>query len=302
VLDAGRRRGWIVVGRVVRDATRIEDDDVGGVTRRQKSAVDQAGAISGQPGEFVDRILEAQHAAIADVATEDHRHRAEGLRHDAEIAVRYRVRCHAIRHGDTARMRDQQIEIGLPLHMRGDPELAVLGDQLQRGLRRTFATIAGDSADRSPDDGNVLRIRDLHDQLVIPVDAAVVEIGKHPPTLSTISETLHRGGDVHVVRNEGNVQVGGFSPYPISYRSIVPRKGEAANLFVPVCLSATHIAYGSIRMEPVFMILGQTSAMAAVMALDAKIDVQSVDYAALRKRLLEAGQILAQPSSGKLGK
>jgi hypothetical protein len=90
--------------------------------------------------------------------------------------------------------------------------------------------------------------------------------------------------------------VGGFSPYPISYRSIVPRKGEAANLFVPVCLAASHIAYGSIRMEPVFMILGQTSAMAAVMAIDGGTDVQSVDYSVLRKRLLEAGQILGSPA------
>ncbi len=90
------------------------------------------------------------------------------------------------------------------------------------------------------------------------------------------------------VRNEGNVQVGGFAPYPISYRAIVPRAGEAANLFVPVCLSASHIAYGSIRMEPVFMILGQSSAMAAVLAIEAKTDVQSIDYAALRKRLLAA--------------
>jgi hypothetical protein len=94
------------------------------------------------------------------------------------------------------------------------------------------------------------------------------------------------------VRNEGNVQVGGFAPYPISYRSIIPRKGEAANLLVPVCLSASHIAYGSIRMEPVFMILGQSAAFAAVMAIDGNTDVQSVDYGALRKRLLEAGQIL----------
>ncbi|MCU1233052.1 MAG: putative xanthan lyase, partial [Candidatus Solibacter sp.] len=99
------------------------------------------------------------------------------------------------------------------------------------------------------------------------------------------------------VRNEGNIQVGGFAPYPISYRSIVPRKGEAANLFVPVCLSASHIAYGSIRMEPVFMILGQSSAMAAVMAIDGNTDVQSVDYAALRKRLLDAGQILESPAA-----
>ena len=104
------------------------------------------------------------------------------------------------------------------------------------------------------------------------------------------------------VRNEGNVQVGGFAPYPISYRSIVPRKGEAANLFVPVCLSASHIAYGSIRMEPVFMILGQSSAMAAVMAIDADTDVRAVDYAALRKRLLDAGQILESPPAAAAAK
>ncbi len=89
------------------------------------------------------------------------------------------------------------------------------------------------------------------------------------------------------VKNEGDLQVGGFKPYPISYRSIVPRKGEASNLFVPVCLSATHIAFGSIRMEPVFMVLGHSAATAAVMAIDDKVDVQSVDYAKLRKETAE---------------
>src|ERR1044072_2642846 len=69
------------------------------------------------------------------------------------------------------------------------------------------------------------------------------------------------------VRNEGDVQVGGFSPYAISYRSIVPRERECENLFVPICLAATHIAYGSIRMEPVFMVLGQSSATAAILAI-----------------------------------
>src|SRR6266566_8425004 len=67
------------------------------------------------------------------------------------------------------------------------------------------------------------------------------------------------------VENEGDVQVGGFPPYPISYRAIVPKAAECENLLVPICLSATHIAYGSIRMEPVFMILGQSAATAAVL-------------------------------------
>jgi hypothetical protein len=94
------------------------------------------------------------------------------------------------------------------------------------------------------------------------------------------------------IRNEGDVQVGGFPPYPISYRSIVPKKSECTNLFVPICLSATHISYGSIRMEPVFMVLGQSSATAAVMAIDANVNVQDVDHAKLRERLLADKQVL----------
>ncbi|RYG54608.1 FAD-dependent oxidoreductase, partial [bacterium] len=70
------------------------------------------------------------------------------------------------------------------------------------------------------------------------------------------------------VWNEGDVQVKGYPPYPISYRSIVPKKAECSNLFVPVCLAASHIAYGSIRMEPVFMLLGQSAATAASLAID----------------------------------
>lgn len=92
--------------------------------------------------------------------------------------------------------------------------------------------------------------------------------------------------------NEGDVQVGGFSPYSISYKSIVPRRAECGNLFVPVCLAASHIAYGSIRMEPVFMVLGQSSATAAVQAIEAGQDVQAVDYAKLREKLLFDQQIL----------
>ncbi len=97
-----------------------------------------------------------------------------------------------------------------------------------------------------------------------------------------------RDGHAH---NEGDVQIG-VKPYPISYRSIVPKQAECENLFVPVCLSATHIAYGSIRMEPVFMIMAQSSATAACMAIDANIPVQKVEYAALREQLLKDGQVL----------
>jgi hypothetical protein len=86
-----------------------------------------------------------------------------------------------------------------------------------------------------------------------------------------------------MVKNEGDVQVGGFPPYPVSYRSIVPREKECANLLVPFCLSATHIAFGSIRMEPVFMVISQSAATAACLALDEKIAVQKVSVEKIRE-------------------
>ena len=93
------------------------------------------------------------------------------------------------------------------------------------------------------------------------------------------------------VENEGDVQVG-VKPYPIAYRSIIPKATECQNLLVPVCLAASHIAYGSIRMEPVFMILGQSAATAASLAIDEKVPVQKVNYAKLRARLLADKQVL----------
>lgn len=95
------------------------------------------------------------------------------------------------------------------------------------------------------------------------------------------------------VQNEGDVQVGGFSPYPISYRSIRPKQSECENLLVPVCLAASHIAYGSIRMEPVFMVLGQSSATAACQAIDQKTSVQFIDQQQFRAKLLDDKQVLA---------
>jgi hypothetical protein len=92
--------------------------------------------------------------------------------------------------------------------------------------------------------------------------------------------------------NEGDVQVGGFPPYAISYRSIRPRVEECTNLLVPVCLSASHIAYGSIRMEPVFMVLGQSAATAACQAIDENTTVQKIDIAKLREKLLADKQVL----------
>ena len=81
-------------------------------------------------------------------------------------------------------------------------------------------------------------------------------------------------------------------PYPISYFSLVPQKTECRNLLVPVCLSATHVAYTSIRMEPVYMVLGQAAGAAAALALGDGRAVQEVPYQQLREVLLRAGQIL----------
>jgi hypothetical protein len=82
------------------------------------------------------------------------------------------------------------------------------------------------------------------------------------------------------------------SPFPISYKSIVPKKTEASNLFVPICLSATHIAFGSIRMEPVFMVLAQSAAIAACMAMDKNCRSQELPYQELKEMLIKYAQVL----------
>lgn len=103
------------------------------------------------------------------------------------------------------------------------------------------------------------------------------------------------------VQNEGDIGVGLPGPYEIAYGSLVPKKGQADNLLVPVCCSSSHIAFGSIRMEPVFMILGQSAATAAATAIDSGITVQDVPYAQLRERLLADGQVLAYTGPLKKG-
>jgi len=102
------------------------------------------------------------------------------------------------------------------------------------------------------------------------------------------------------VKNEGNVEGSPRGSYLISYRAIVPRKGEAENLLVPVCLSASHIAFGSIRMEPVFMILGQSAGTAAALSIDDKCSIQALPYAELARQLRADGQNLDLPESDLL--
>ncbi len=103
-----------------------------------------------------------------------------------------------------------------------------------------------------------------------------------------------------VVDNGIVIQEGGFyqaipGPYPISYRALIPKAAECENLLVPACCSASHVAYASVRMEPVFMILGQSSASAAVQAINEKSSVQKIDVKKLQARLTSDKQVLDLP-------
>ena len=120
-----------------------------------------------------------------------------------------------------------------------------------------------------------------------------VGMGSYGMDSHNIQRYIIGSGKDAYVQNEGDIGVSTNGPYQIAYGSLVPKKGQADNLFVPVAVSSSHIAYGSIRMEPVFMILGQSAATAAVLALDGKLAVQDVPYAKLRERLLQDKQVLA---------
>jgi hypothetical protein len=116
-----------------------------------------------------------------------------------------------------------------------------------------------------------------------------VGMGSYTIDSHNVQRYIHPEG---CVQNEGDIGVPTGGAYEIAYGSLIPKRGQADNLLVPVCVSSSHIAFGSIRMEPVFMILGQSAATAAALAIDAKIAVQDVPYAKLRERLLQDGQIL----------
>jgi hypothetical protein len=116
-----------------------------------------------------------------------------------------------------------------------------------------------------------------------PVGLAAYTMDSH-----NVQRYVHEGRVV----NEGDVQVGGFPPYGIAYKSIVPKESQCVNLLVPVCMSASHISYGSIRMEPVFMVLGQSAATAACQAIDQNTYVQRIEMDKLRQRLLADKQVL----------
>ena len=132
----------------------------------------------------------------------------------------------------------------------------------------------------------VMTERDCRQERRVPRPVALAAYGMD-------SHNVRRHVRNGFVRNEGDVQEHRFKrPYPIEYGSLVPRRCECGNILVPVCLSASHIAFGSIRMEPVFFALGQVAGTAAALAIGSNRLVQDVDYTVLRERLLHDGQIL----------
>jgi len=138
--------------------------------------------------------------------------------------------------------------------------------------------------------------RMISDYVMTQADCSSKRIAEDSVGLASYTMDSHHTSRVVIdgkVMAEGTVETGVPKPYPVSYRAIVPKEAECANLLVPVAVSSSHIAFGSIRMEPVFMLLGQSAATAASLAIDAGTPVQKVDYTKLKERLLADKQRLA---------
>lgn len=136
----------------------------------------------------------------------------------------------------------------------------------------------------------VLTQRDCRDE---PAHRDSVGVATYPADSHHVQRVLLKEGQI---ANEGNFNNLSWPifPHEVPYRSLIPRRSECTNLLVPVCLSISHVANGSVRMEPVFMILAQSAAAAAALAIDGHADVQAVDYSRLRAQLLKDGQILSR--------
>ena len=134
-----------------------------------------------------------------------------------------------------------------------------------------------------------LVVTENHLRQTIPTNRSI-GMGSYTMDSHNVQRYLDENG---FVRNEGDIQVNPGGPYPIDLGAILPQRAECQNLLVICAVSSSHIAYGSIRMEPVFMILGQSATTAAAQALEAKVAVQEIDYAKLARRLEADGQVLA---------
>jgi hypothetical protein len=123
----------------------------------------------------------------------------------------------------------------------------------------------------------------------------VVALGSYNIDLREIERTwryLPEYDRTPAVFNEGYLSVA-VPPYPIPYRSLTPRREDAEDLLVPLCLSASHVAFGSVRMEPTLMLLGHAAGLAAAQSARRGVAVQDVDVDELQASLREQGQVLA---------
>jgi ribulose 1,5-bisphosphate synthetase/thiazole synthase len=146
----------------------------------------------------------------------------------------------------------------------------------------------------------VREARRMIGQTIVTERAVVQDTAARPVALGGYSMDSHNvqryvAADGHV-RNEGDVQIRVLRPYRIDYGCIVPRPNECTNLLVPFCVSASHAAFSTIRMEPVFMELGQCAGTAACLAIDGGTGVQDVPYESLRGRLVQDGAVLTLPN------
>ena len=134
----------------------------------------------------------------------------------------------------------------------------------------------------------------VSDYVLTELDCTGDRTAPDPVTLGSYAMDSHVVN--YVVDAEGRLRADGWvskssKPYGISFRTLLPRRTEVSNLLVSVCVSSSHVAYGSLRMEPVFMNLGQAAATAAVLALDRGVTLHDLPYPALRSRLEADGQI-----------
>lgn len=131
--------------------------------------------------------------------------------------------------------------------------------------------------------------RMIGDYVMTENDCRRVRIARDPVGLGSYQMDSHNVQryitNMGCVQNEGNIEVSPRGPYAISYRSIVPKKSECENLLVPVCISSSHIAFGSIRMEPVFMVLGQSAAIAAAKSINDGVGLHDINYSELKVQL-----------------
>jgi hypothetical protein len=204
--------------------------------------------------------------------------------------------------------RRREIELAHETYIRGFLWTMANSPRVPEKLRQRAASF-GLPRDEFTDNGGwpwMIYIREARrmvgDYVMTQLDCAGARKAEDPVALGSFGMDSH--AVQHIVTADGAVQNEGViwrvppRPYGISYRAIVPRRGECENLFSPVCLSASHVAHGSIRMEPVFMALSQSAAIAAGLAIDRGVGVQDVPYAPLLAKL-EAAKQVVRPEAWK---